>query len=373
MDKAFLTGGTGFVGANLARLLVREGFEVRALARAGSDRRNLRGLPVDILEGDLQDGAALEAGCRGCRYVFHVAADYRLWVRDPEPMYAANVLGTAKALEAAGKAGAERIVHCSSVAAVKLREDIPADESSQYASTGEIVSHYKKSKWLSERKALELAARGLPVVIVNPAAPIGPWDAKPTPTGRLVVDFLNGRMPSYVDTGLNVVHAADVAAGHLLAARKGRVGERYILGCENLTLKRYLDLLAELTGLRAPRFETPYALALAFGALDTARARLLGGEPLAPLDAVRMARHKMYFDSSKAVRELGLPQTPARRALADAARWFAENGYVKDRRTARQVLDRLGADEPQTGGGGRPCSSPAVAERITRGGGALPA
>lgn len=330
MDSVFLTGGTGFVGANLARLLVEKGYKVRALARKGSDRRNLAGLAVEIVEGDLADEALLERACRGCRYAFHVAADYRIWAPEPARMYAANVQGTVNVIEAAGKAGVERIVHCSSVAAVKVRDDGPADEGSEYGSKDEIVSDYKKSKWLAEQAALELAQKGLPVVVVNPAAPIGPLDIKPTPTGKIVVDFLSGRMPSYVDTGLNVVHVADVAAGHLAAAERGRVGERYILGCENLSLKELLDTLAELTGVAAPRFKTPYAVAFAFGALDTARARLLGGEPMAPLDAVRMARHKMFFDSKKAVRELGLPQTPARRALADAARWFLANGYVRD-------------------------------------------
>lgn len=342
MDRAFLTGGTGFVGANLARLLLAEGFAVRALARKGSDRRNLAGLPVEIVEGDLADVGVLERACRECRYAFHAAADYRLWAPDPAPMYAANVQGTINLIEAAGKAGAERIVHCSSVAAVKVKDDRPADETSEYRSADEIVSDYKKSKWLAEQAALDLAQKGLPVVVVNPATPIGPLDIKPTPTGKIVVDFLAGRMPSYVDTGLDVIHVADVAAGHLSAARRGRVGQRYILGCENLSLKALLETLADLTGLPGPWFQTPYAVAYAFGALDTARARWLGGEPIAPLDAVRMARHKMFFDSSKAIRELGLPQTPARKALADAARWFLENGYVP-REAAGRALERLGA------------------------------
>ena len=342
MDRAFLTGGTGFVGANLARLLLKEGFSVRALARKGSDRRNLAGLDVELVEGDLNDPAALDSACRDCRYVFHVAADYRIWAPDPRAMYAANVQGTVNVIEAAGKAGAERIVHCSSVAAVKVRDDAPAAESSEYRAADEIVSDYKKSKWLAEQAALELAQQGLPVVVVNPAAPIGPLDIKPRPTGKIVVDFLSGRMPSYIDTGLNVIHVEDVAAGHLAAARRGKVGERYILGCENLTLKAFLDTLAQLTGLPAPKFKTPYAVAYAFGAIDTARARLLGGEPLAPLDAVRMAKHKMFFDSGKALRELSLPQTPARRALADAARWFLENGYVPER-AAKAALARLKA------------------------------
>ncbi len=300
------------------------------LARKGGNRKNLEGLGLELVEGDLLDAASLEAGCRGARAVFHVAADYRIWVPDPRALYAANVQGTINVLEAAGKAGVERIVHCSSVAAVKPIDGKVADESSEYRDVSEIIGPYKRSKWLAERAALELARKGLPVVVVNPAAPIGPYDIKPTPTGKIVTDFLNRRIPSYIDTGLNVVHVADVAEGHCLAAQKGRVGERYILGGENLTLKAMLDLLAEATGLSAPRFKTPYAIALAFGALDTARARLFGGEPMAPLDAVRMARHAMFYDSSKAARELGLRPRPAKEALADAARWFRANGYVSN-------------------------------------------
>ena len=330
MDSAFLTGGTGFVGASLARLLLEQGLQVKALARKGSDRRNLAGLDVELVEGDLLERSALEAGVKGCRYVFHVAADYRIWVTDPAPMYRANVEGTENVLRLAAAAGAEKIVHCSSVAAVKLSSNnAPVDETSEYARESEIVSHYKKSKWLSDVLARRLAKEGLPVVTVNPAAPIGPYDIKPTPTGRIVVDFLNGRIPAYIDTGLNVVHVSDVAMGHWLAATKGRVGERYILGGENLTFKAMLDLLAQATGLPSPSFQTPYAVAYAFGAVDTALARLLGTEPRAPLEAVQMARHYMWFSSEKARRELGYRARPAREALADAARWFAANGYAR--------------------------------------------
>lgn len=328
-DLAFLTGATGFVGANLARLLLEKGLKVRALARKGSDRRTLRGLPVEVAEGDLRDPASLERAAAGARWVFHVAADYRIWVPDPAEMMRSNVDGTVNVLRAGAKAGAERIVHCSSVAAVRLdKSGAPADESSEYADESAIIGVYKKSKWLAERAALELAAEGLPVVVVNPAAPIGPWDVKPTPTGKIIVDFLNRRLPSYVDTGLNVVHVRDVAEGHWLAAQKGRVGQRYILAGADMTLKAILDTLSELSGLPAPRFKTPYAVAYAVGVADELRLRLVGGEPVAPLDAVRMARHKMYFTAAKAVRELGLPQTPARTALKDAVDWFKANGYV---------------------------------------------
>lgn len=348
MDNVFITGATGFVGANLTRILLEKGYKVRALARKGANRKNLEGLAVEIVEGDLLDKNALSAGCRGACYVFHVAADYRLWVRNAQEMYTSNIQGTINVLEAAGQAGAERIVHCSSVAAIKMPEDPrrPSDETNEYSNEREIISVYKKSKWLSERAALDLAKKGLPVVVVNPSAPIGPYDIKPTPTGRIVVDFLNGRMPTYIDTGFNVVHVRDAAEGHYLAALKGRVGERYILGGENLTLKDSLFALAEITGLPAPKFKTPYAVAFAFAAIDTARALIFGSEPIAPLDTVRMARHYMYYDSAKAFRELGYRPTPARKALIDAARWFCENGYVRDPARRSQALAKLNLNSP---------------------------
>jgi dihydroflavonol-4-reductase len=330
MDTAFVTGGTGFVGANLVRLLIEKGLQVRALARPESNRRNLEGLAVEIVEGDLLDKDSLRAGCAGCRYAFHVAADYRIWVPDPAAMNASNIVGTVNVVEAAAAAGVERVVYCSSVAAVRPPHGrVPADEGSRYANVDKVPGVYKQSKYLAEVAALDLARKGRPVVVVNPAAPIGPFDIRPTPTGKILLDFLNGRMPSYVDTGLNVVHVRDVALGHWLAAQKGKVGERYILGGENLTLKQILDILSELSGRPAPRFKTPYAVAYAFGALDTALSRLTGGEPRAPLDAVRMARHFMWYDSAKAVRELGYAPVPARQAISDAVAWFQANGYVK--------------------------------------------
>lgn len=330
MDSAFLTGGTGFVGASLARLLLSKGLKVKALARKGSDRRNLDGLPVEIVEGSLRDRASIENGVQGCRYVFHVAADYRIWVPNPADMYRANVDGSELVIRAAAKAGAERIVHCSSVAAVKVPDDhVAVDETSEYSSLEQVVGDYKKSKYLSDVLARRLGKEeGLPVVVVNPAAPIGPRDIKPTPTGKIVVDFMNGKMPSYIDTGMNVVHVDDVAMGHWLAATKGRVGERYILGGENITLKQVLDLLAAATGLPGPKFKTPYAVAYAFGAVDTAIARWRGVEPMAPLDAIKMAKHYMWFSSEKAKSELGYSSRPAAVALKDAADWFAANGYV---------------------------------------------
>ena len=330
MDSAFLTGGTGFVGASLARLLLQKGLKVKALARRGNDRSNLAGLSVEIVEGGLLDKDAIENGVKGCRYVFHVAADYRIWIPNPAEMYAANVEGTENVLRIAAKAGAERIVHCSSVAAVKVPHDkTPVDETSEYGSLDEIVGHYKKSKFQADVLARRLGKEGLPVVTVNPAAPIGAYDIKPTPTGKMVVDFLNGRIPSYIDTGLNIVHVEDVAMGHWLAATKGRTGERYILGGENLTLKQVLDLLAEVSGLPGPKFKTPYAVAYAFGAIDTAIAVMRGTTPMAPLDAIKMARHYMWFSSEKAKAELGFAPRAAKLALKDAVEWYIANGYAK--------------------------------------------
>jgi dihydroflavonol-4-reductase len=331
VDSAFVTGGTGFLGAALVRVLLAKGLKVRALVRKGSDTRNLDGLKgVEPVTGDLQDKTALRDGTEGCRYAFHLAADYRLWVTDADPMYRANVDGAENVIRAAARSGVERIVHCSSVAAIRPPHGrTVADEESHYGSTDEVVGDYKKSKYLADLLARRLAKEGLPVVVVNPAAPIGPRDIKPTPTGRVVTDFLNGRMPSYIDTGMNVVHVDDCAAGHWLAAVKGRPGERYILGGENVTLKQLLDLLSAATGKPAPRFKTPYAVALAFAAADTFVSRLRGVEPMAPYDAVRMARHYMWYSSAKAEKELGYVHRPAADALKDAASWFAANGYVR--------------------------------------------
>lgn len=323
-DVVFLTGATGFVGANLARLLLEKGCKVRALARRGADLRNLDGLDVSLIEGDLFETAALGAGCLKARYVFHVAADYRIWVKDPAPMYQANVQGTINLIDAASKAGCEKIVYCSSVAAVRPpRGRVPATEESRYSGVDEVIGNYKKSKYLAEQAALHLAHEGAPVVVVNPAAPIGAYDIKPTPTGRIVLDFLKGRMPSYIDTGLNIVDVRDAAMGHYLAALKGEVGQRYILGGDNLSFKEILDILAQASGRAAPRWRTPYAVAYLFGALESAFCRLTGAEPRAPLDAVRMARHYMWFDSSKAKAALGYAPRPARQALESAVAWFS--------------------------------------------------
>jgi len=325
---ALVTGATGFVGANLVRELLADGRTVRALARRGSDRGALEGCAVEIAEGDLLDADSLRAAVKGARHVYHVAADYRLWARDPRALYRANVDGTRHVLAAAAEAGAERIVYTSTVGALGIPKDgTPGDETSP-AGLEDMVGPYKASKFLAERVADELAARGAPIVIVNPSAPIGPWDVKPTPTGKMVVDFLKGRMVGSLDTGLNIVHVRDVARGHILAADRGRVGEKYVLGHRNMSLIEIFQTLAGITGLRAPRFRVPYGVAWMAALCMEGAARVTGGTPQVPLDAVRMARKRMYFSADKAVRELGLPQTPAEDALRDAVAWFVERGYA---------------------------------------------
>ena len=323
-----VTGGTGFVGANLVRELSADGHRVRVLARKGGDRRAIEGCAVEIVDGDLLDPPSLRVAVAGARRVYHVAADYRLWAPDPRVLYRANVDGTRNVLEAAAEAGVERIVYTSTVGAVGIpRDGSPGDERTP-VSLGDMVGAYKSSKFLAERVAAELAARGAPVVIVNPSAPIGPWDVKPTPTGQMVVDFLRGRMVGSLDTGLNVVHVRDVARGHILAGERGRIGERYVLGGQNLSLLEIFQALAEITGIRAPRFRVPYGLAWLTAAAMEGVATLTRRPPAVPLAAVRMARKRMYFSAAKAVAELGLPQTPVERALVDAVRWFVERGYA---------------------------------------------
>jgi dihydroflavonol-4-reductase len=333
--NCFVTGATGFIGSNLVHELVARGHTVKGLLRAGADVRGLAGVDFQPVPGDIGDRPALAAAMRGCDWCFHVAASYHLWLPDYEPMYAANVDGTRNVLEAAHKAGCSRIVYTSTVGCIGLPQEkdgtiLPTDESAP-VSAAQMSNHYKLSKFKAEVVAFELVNKGLPVVIVNPSAPVGPRDVKPTPTGRVIVDFLNRALPAYMDTGLNWVHVRDVAVGHILAAECGRVGEKYILGNAdgNWTMKQALETLAEITGLRAPRFQVPYAVALAAAYADEAIAWLSTKPPKAPLAGVRMAKHKMWFNPAKAIRELGLPQTPPRQALADAVEWFRANGYVK--------------------------------------------
>ncbi len=326
--EALVTGGTGFVGANVVRELLADGHRVRVLARKGGDRRALEGCAVDIVEGDLLDAASVREAVAGTRRVYHVAADYRLWAPDRRALYRANVDGTRTVLEAAAEAGVERIVYTSTVGAVGIPVDgSPGDERTP-VSLGDMVGAYKASKFLAERVADELAARGVPVVIVNPSAPIGPWDIKPTPTGQMIVDFLRGRMVGSLDTGLNVVHVRDVARGHIQAGERGRIGERYILGHQNLSLIEIFQALAQITGIPAPRFRVPYALAWLSAAAMEGLAALTRRPPQVSLTAVRMARKRMYFSAARAVSEIGLPQTPVEDALADAVGWFVERGYA---------------------------------------------
>jgi dihydroflavonol-4-reductase len=324
-----VTGATGFVGAAVARTLLKAGQPVRVLARPRSDRRNLKGLSVEIVQGSLEEPASLAAAVEGCRYLFHVAADYRLWVPDPAPMFRANVEGTRELMLAALASGVERIVYTSSVATLGIVADGIADEETP-SRAEDMIGPYKLSKFQAEALVRKLVAeRGLPAVIVNPSTPIGPGDIKPTPTGRLIVEAARGRMPGFVDTGLNVAHVDDVAVGHLLAAEAGQVGRRYILGGENLSLEEILTEVARLTGRRAPAFKIPYAAILPVAMGAEAVARLTGREPFVTLDGARMSKKKMFFSSARAVRELGYAPRPARQAIADAVAWFKANGYLR--------------------------------------------
>jgi dihydroflavonol-4-reductase len=333
---ALVTGGTGFIGANIARELIAAGATVRVLARPRGDRRALAGVKVEIVEGDLLDPASVRRAVGGVQTVYHVAADYRLWTPDPAALYRANIDGTRAVLEAAGEAGVRRIVHTSSVGALGIPRDGRPGTEETPVTLADMVGHYKRSKFLSEQLALDFARRGLPVVVVNPSAPVGPWDVKPTPTGQMVVDFMRGRMVAIVDTGLNIVHVRDVARGHLLAAERGQPGERYILGHRDLSLMEIFGALADSTGRRPPRFRVPYAMAWLGAAFCEGVSRVTGRPPAVPLTAVRMARKRMYFSPARAVRELGLPQTDVRTALADAVAWFEAHGYVRVKGAARR-------------------------------------
>lgn len=324
-----VTGGTGFIGSHIVRALLERGRTVRCLVRHGSPRTNLEDLPVTICEGDLTDVDSLRDAIVGVKTLYHCAADYRLWARDPREIFRNNVDGTRNILETADDAHVERIVYTSSVAAIGLTADgSPANEQTRMREK-DLIGAYKRSKYEAEGVARELAYRGAPVVIVNPSTPVGERDIKPTPTGQIIVDFLNRRMPAYVETGMNLIDVRDVAAGHLLAAERGRSGERYILGNRNVSLKELFEILSNITGMPAPRIRLPHWVPMAYAAASTAAAKLTHRPPRVPLDSVRMSRHTMYYDASKAVRELGLPQTPVEDALARAVAWFRENGYVK--------------------------------------------
>lgn len=327
--KALVTGATGFVGSHVARVLEQQGADLRLLVRAESDRGNIRELKAEQVVGDLRDSASLEKAAAGCDVIFHVAADYRLWVRDPEQMYRSNVEGTRAVLEAARHNKVRRVVYTSSVATMGFTGNgRPADENSP-VSLAAMIGHYKRSKFMAEELAIAAGRGGQDVVVVNPSTPVGERDIKPTPTGRIVVDFLKKKFPAYVDTGLNLVDVTECARGHVAALEKGRSGERYILGGENLTLKQILDKLAAITGLPSPKIRVPYAVALATGVVDEMfTGRIMGREPRATIDAVRMGRKKMFVTSAKAERDLGWKSTSVDDALRRAVEWFLENGYA---------------------------------------------
>src|SRR6266404_8860821 len=326
---AFITGATGFVGSHVARALADNGADLRLLVRQNSNLKNIADLKADLFTGDLRDPESLEKAMAGCDLLFHVAADYRLWVRDPDEMYHSNVEGTRAILDAARKNGVRRVVYTSSVATMGFTQNgTPADESSP-VSLDNMIGPYKRSKFMAEQVATEAARSGLNVVIVNPSTPVGERDIKPTPTGRIVVDFLKKKFPAYVDTGLNLVDVAECARGHIAALEKGRSGERYILGGENRTLKQILDKLAAITGLPSPKVRVPYVIALATGVVDeVVTGHILGREPRATIDAVRMGRKKMFVSSGKAERELGWRVVEVDDALHRAVEWFQANGYA---------------------------------------------
>ena len=320
--KVLVTGGTGFIGSSIVRALLLAGHDVRALVREGADTRNLAGLDIERVTGDITDPESLTAAMRGCTHVFHAAALYSFWVTQPGLIERVNVGGTRNVLQAALDAGVERVVYTSSVAALAVpSRDRPVDEATPVDPSA-IIGAYKRSKYAAEQVALEYAAKGLPVVIVNPSFPVGPRDIKPTPTGQTILDFINHRLPAYVDTGMNVVDVEDVAQGHLLAAEKGKIGERYILGGRNMSMREFLGILEKITGIPAPRVRLPYAPLLALSYVNATWCRMTKSTPRMTPDTIRMSRHYMYYDPSKAINELGMPQTPPEVALKKAVDWF---------------------------------------------------
>jgi dihydroflavonol-4-reductase len=318
-----VTGAAGFLGSHVARQLVAAGENVRVLVRASSSNRAIADLPLEYVTGDLRDQASLQRAMQGVQKVFHVAADYRLWAKNPQDIYDSNVGGTKNLLAAAKQAGIERLIYTSTVAT-----DSKLDE---------MVGHYKRSKWMAEQEVLQASKQGFPAVVAMPTTPVGTWDWKPTPTGKIIVDFLNGKMPGYVETGLNFVGVEDCAAGHLLVAEKGKIGERYLLGAENLTLKQVLDLLAKLTGLPAPAFKIPHAVALGVAYAETAFSRLFGRAPQIPVEGVKIAQHLMFVECRRAQNELGFQPEPVAAAFERAARWYEKNGYISARRIKRMA------------------------------------
>jgi dihydroflavonol-4-reductase len=331
-----VTGAAGFLGSHVARQLVARGENVRVLVRASSSNRAIADLPLEYVTGDLRDQASLQRAMQGAQRVFHVAADYRLWAKNPQDIYDSNVGGTKNLLAAAKQSRVERLVYTSTVATIAVDRATLPNESTD-SKLEEMIGHYKRSKWMAEQEVLQAAKEGFPAVVAMPTTPVGPWDWKPTPTGKIIVDFLNGKMPGYVETGLNFVGVEDCAAGHLLVAEKGRIGQRYLLGAENLTLKQVLDLLAKLTGLPAPSFKIPHALALGVAYAETAFSHLIGREPQIPVEGVKIAQHLMFVDCKRAQQELGFQPEPVDAAFGRAARWYEKNGYISERRIKRMA------------------------------------
>ena len=326
-----VTGAAGFLGSHVTRQLVAAGETVRVLVRASSSNRAIADLPLEYVTGDLRDQSSLQRAMQGVQKVFHVAADYRLWAKNPQDIYDSNVGGTKNLLSAAKQAGIDRLIYTSTVATIAVdRPQLPNEFTD--SKLDEMVGHYKRSKWMAEQEVLQAAKAGFPAVVAMPTTPVGPWDWKPTPTGKIIVDFLNGKMPGYVETGLNFIGVEDCAAGHLLVAEKGQIGERYLLGAENLTLKQVLDALAQLTGLPAPRLKIPHALALGVAYAETAFSRLIGREPQIPVEGVKIAQHLMFVDCARAQRELVFHSEPVAAAFERAVRWYEKNGYVSERR-----------------------------------------
>lgn len=329
-----VTGAAGFLGSHVARQLVARGEPVRVLLRPSSQNRAIADLPLEYVTGDLRDIESLDRALKDVTRVFHVAADYRLWAKDSKDIYDSNVGGTKNILAAAKRAGVQQFIYTSTVATIAVDRTAPPNEKTD-ARLEEMIGHYKRSKWMAEREALNAAKEGFPVIVAMPTTPVGPWDWKPTPTGKIILDYLNGKMPGYVDTGLNFVGVEECAAGHLLVAEKGKVGERYLLGGENLTLKQVLDILSNITKLPAPMLKLPHGVALGAAYASTFFSRLVGKEPGIPVEGVKIAQHKMFVDCTRAQRELGFKAGPVSAALQRAVHWYESNGYVSKRRAKR--------------------------------------
>src|SRR3989440_3655351 len=334
-----VTGASGFLGSHVTRQLVARGESVRVLLRASSNNRAIADLPLEYVTGDLRDAASLARALAGATRVFHVAADYRLWAKRKQDIYDSNVGGTKNLLDAAKRAGVSQFIYTSTVATIAVDRPEHPNEFTD-AKLAEMVGHYKRSKWQAERLVLDLAKQGFPAIVAMPTTPVGPWDWKPTPTGKIILDFLNGKMPGYVKTGLNFVGVEECAAGHLLVSDKGKVGERYLLGAENLTLKEMLDTLAKITGLAAPKLKIPHGLALGVAYANTAFSRLLGREPGIPVEGVKIAQHMMFVNATRAQKELGFKPGSVAAALERAVRWYADNGYVSPGRAKKIAYAR---------------------------------